>query len=146
MKISAKGDYACRALLELALNHGSGSPVHVTEIAERQGIPRKYLVQILVMLKGAGLVKSKRGIEGGYLLSRAPSEITLGEVVRIVDGPLLPLKCSDEDTSTTCERKPICGFHPIWEEVRGSISHIVDNLTYEDICKRTREAAQMYYI
>ncbi|MBI4830862.1 MAG: Rrf2 family transcriptional regulator [Candidatus Lindowbacteria bacterium] len=146
MKVSAKGDYACRALLELALKYDSQAPVHITEIAERQGIPRKYLVQILIMLKGAGLVKSRRGVDGGYLLSKPPSEITLGEVVRLVDGPILPLKCTVEDESATCERKPICGFHPIWETVRGSISDIIDNLTYEEICKRTHEIAQMYYI
>ncbi|MBI5117634.1 Rrf2 family transcriptional regulator [Candidatus Poribacteria bacterium] len=146
MKVSAKGDYACRALLDLALNYDSQTPVHITEIAERQGIPRKYLVQILILLKGAGLVKSKRGVEGGYMLSRPPVEITLGEVVRLVDGPILPLKCTMDDESATCDRKPICGFHPIWESVRDSISDIIDNLTYEDICKRTREKEQMYYI
>ena len=146
MKVSAKGDYACRAILELALNYEGHTPVRITEIAEKQGIPKKYLVQIFVTLKGAGLVKSQRGAEGGYLLSKPPSEITLGDVVRIIDGPLLTLKCSSENTSTTCERLPICEFHPIWEQVRGAISDIVDNITYEDICRRTREAGQMYYI
>jgi Rrf2 family protein len=146
MKVSAKGDYACRALLELALSYDSQMPVHITEIAERQGIPREYLVQILIMLKAARLVKSKRGVEGGYMLSKPPFEITLGEVVRLVDGPILPLKCTMDDESATCERKPICGFHPIWESVKDSISEIIDNLTYEDICKKTREKEQMYYI
>jgi Rrf2 family cysteine metabolism transcriptional repressor len=146
MKVSAKGDYACRALLELALKYRSGSPVHIREIAKRQGIPKKYLVQILVMLKGAGLVKSRRGVDGGYLLSKSPSEITLGEVVRIVDGPLLPLKCSSDDTSTICERQPICEFHPVWEQVREAISSVVDNITYEDLCRRTHQMAEMYYI
>ncbi len=146
MKVSAKGDYACRALLELALKHDAGQPVQLNEIAQNQGIPDKYLVQILVMLKGAGLVKSKRGAEGGYLLAKPPSDITLGEVVRIVDGPLLTLKCSVEDSTTTCPRIPICEFHPIWEEVRGAISDIVDNLTLEEICKRSKRFNQMYYI
>ncbi len=146
MKISAKVDYACRALLELALKHGSGTPVHVRDIAEKQKIPSKYLVQILVMLKGAGFVRSKRGVEGGYLLSRSPSQITLGEVVRLVDGPLLPAKCSTEDDSSTCELIPTCAIHPVWEDVRHAISDIVDNITYEDLCKRTYEMDQMYYI
>ena len=146
MKVSAKGDYACRALLELAFKYDSGSPVHVSEIAEKQQIPKKYLVQILVMLKSAGLVKSKRGVEGGYQLSRPPSEITLGEVVRIIDGPLMPVKCSTEDASTTCPLIPTCAIHPVWESVREAISDIVDNITYEDLCSYTHEMSQMYYI
>ena len=146
MKVSAKGDYACRALLELALKDGSGTPVHVSEIAEKQKIPKKYLVQILVMLKSAGLVNSKRGVEGGYLLSRPPSEITLGEVVRIVDGPLMPVKCSTVDDSSTCELIPTCAIHPVWENVREAISDIVDNITFEDLCQHTQEMSQMYYI
>jgi len=146
MKVSAKGDYACRALLELALKYDTGLPVHVSEIAEKQLIPKKYLVQILVMLKSAGLVRSKRGVEGGYLLARPPAEITLGEVVRITDGPLMPVRCSPEDTSTTCELIPTCAIHPVWERVREAISDIVDNVTYEDLCRHTQEMAQMYYI
>lgn len=146
MKVSAKGDYACRALLELALKYDAGQPVQLSEIAQSQEIPDKYLVQILVVLKGAGLVKSKRGAEGGYLLAKPPSAITLGEVVRVIDGPLLTLKCSMENDSETCPRIPICEFHPIWEEVRGAISDIVDHLTLEDICKRSQRFNQMYYI
>ncbi len=146
MKISAKGDYACRALLELALRYDSGLHAHIKEIAEKQKIPPKYLVQILVMLKSVGLVKSKRGVEGGYQLSKPPSEITLGEVVRIVDGPLLAVRCSSEDNSATCEILPTCAIHPVWEEVREAVAEIIDNITYEDLCRRTKEMSQMYYI
>ncbi len=146
MKVSAKGDYACRALLELALKYETATPVHVSEIADKQRIPKKYLVQILVMLKSAGLVKSKRGVEGGYMLARPPSEITLGEVVRVVDGPLLPVKCSSEDNTSTCELIPTCAIHPVWEQVREAIAEIVDNITYEDLCRQTDKMAQMYYI
>lgn len=146
MKVSAKGDYACRALYELAVKYDDGTPIHVQDIADKQKIPRKYLIQILVMLKGAGLVKSRRGVNGGYLLSRPPSEITLGEVVRIVDGPLLPIKCSSEDTSATCELLPTCAFHPVWEDVRAAISDVIDNITYEDLCRRANQAEEMYYI
>jgi Rrf2 family protein len=146
MKVSAKGDYACRALIELALKYGAGQPVQLHEIVANQEIPDKYLVQILVVLKGAGFVKSKRGAEGGYLLAKPPSEITLGDVIRAVEGPLLTLKCSNEDDSTTCNRIPICEFHPIWEEVRGAISQVVDSLTFEEICKRSPRFNNMYYI
>jgi Rrf2 family cysteine metabolism transcriptional repressor len=146
MKISAKGDYACRAMLELALNYDTNQPVQLSEIVQNQGIPDKYLVQILVVLKGAGFVKSKRGAEGGYLLTRPPADITLGQVVRAVEGPLLTLKCSNEDDTSTCPRIPICEFHPIWEEIRGTLSNILGNITFEDICRRSPRFKHMYYI
>src|ERR671935_2756777 len=88
MKVSTRGDYAARALLSLAL-HGSEQPTSVKEIAERTGLPQPYLEQILLALKGAGLVRSKRGVGGGYVLARDPSEITLGQIVSAVDGPIV---------------------------------------------------------
>ena len=146
MKISAKTDYACRALLELALKYDSGQPIQLNEIVHNQGIPDKYLVQILVMLKGAGFVRSKRGAEGGYIMAKHPSEITLGEVIRVVEGSLLALKCSTENDSSICPRIPICEFHPIWGKIRGIISGIVDNITFEQICKQSPRFNNMYYI
>lgn len=146
MKISAKGDYACRALLELALEHDNSKPVQIKEIARRQKIPEKYLVQILVILKGAGLVTSKRGVEGGYMLSRSPAEISLGEVVKLIDGPLVPVKCNSDDNTSICELIASCPFHSIWEDLRGNIANMIDNITYEDLCNRAREKAQMYHI
>jgi Rrf2 family protein len=146
MKVSARGDYACRALLELALEYDNSSPVQLDEIARKQLIPKEYLVQILLMLKSAGLVRSKRGAGGGYMLARPPADITLGEVVRLVDGPLLPTKCAGGNPSGACVLKPICAFHPIWEEIRGVIAEIVDGITYEDLCNRTNETSDMYYI
>ena len=146
MKVSAKGDYSCRALLELALKYDTGQPVQLSEIAQNQGIPDKYLVQILVVLKSAGFVSSKRGADGGYILAKPPSEITLGDVIRVVEGPLLTLKCSNENEAATCSRIPICEFHPIWGEVRETIANVVDNLTFAEICKRSPRFNHMYYI
>ena len=90
MKVSTRGDYAARALLSLAL-HGSERPTSVKEIAERTGLPQPYLEQILLAVKGAGLVRSKRGVGGGYVLARAPEEITLADILAAVDGPLTTL-------------------------------------------------------
>jgi len=91
VKVSTRGDYAARALLSLAL-HGSDRPTSVKEIAERTHLPQPYLEQILLSVKGAGLVRSKRGVGGGYVLARAPEEITLAEIVAAVEGPQLPMQ------------------------------------------------------
>src|SRR5881392_817660 len=88
MKVSTRGDYAARALLSLAL-HGSDHPTSVKEIAERTGLPQPYLEQILLAVKGAGLVRSKRGVGGGYVLARPPEEITLADIIAAVDGPIV---------------------------------------------------------
>src|ERR687889_810022 len=89
MKVSTRGDYASRALLSLALHRDIDGPTSVRDIAERTGLPQPYLEQILLALKGAGLVRSKRGVGGGYVLARAAEEITLSEVVSAVDGPIV---------------------------------------------------------
>src|SRR5881392_2452065 len=88
VKVSTRGDYAARALLSLAL-HGKDRPTSVKEIAERTSLPQPYLEQILLAVKGAGLVRSKRGVGGGYVLARAPEDITLAEIVSAVDGPIV---------------------------------------------------------
>src|SRR5207248_10293936 len=89
MKVSTRGDYACRALLSLALHAEGAGPTSVRDIAERTGLPQPYLEQILLALKGAGLVRSKRGVGGGYVLARPPTEITLGQIVSAVEGPIV---------------------------------------------------------
>ena len=89
VRVSSKGDYACRALLSLTLHAEQPGPISVRDIAERTGIPQPYLEQILLALKGAGLVRSKRGVGGGYVLARDPGEITLGQIVSAVDGPIV---------------------------------------------------------
>ena len=88
VRVSTRGDYACRALLSLALRTGESGPTSVRDIAERTGLPQPYLEQILLALKGAGLVRSKRGVGGGYVLARQPAEIRLSEILSAVDGPI----------------------------------------------------------
>src|SRR6186997_3338072 len=89
VRVSTRGDYASRALLSLALHADESGPTSVRDIAERTGLPQPYLEQILLALKGAGIVRSKRGVGGGYVLAREPSQITLGEIVSAVDGPIV---------------------------------------------------------
>src|SRR5437762_11772015 len=95
MKISAREEYACSAVLKLALKYDSESPIRVQDIAQRQGIPMKFLFQIMQILKRVDIVRSRRGTEGGYVLSKAPAQITVGDVIRAVTGPFVQLSCLD---------------------------------------------------
>src|SRR5215469_6503465 len=95
MKVSARDEYACSAVLELALNYDSEAPVRVHDIAQRQAIPIKFLFQIMQILKRVDIVRSRRGTEGGYVLSRPPRQISVGDVIRSVSGPFVQLSCLD---------------------------------------------------
>jgi Rrf2 family protein len=131
MKVSTRGDYAARALLSLAL-HGSERPTSVKEIAERTTLPQPYLEQILLAVKGAGLVRSKRGVGGGYVLARAPAAITLADIVIAVAGPQLPL----------AEHPDHCEGHCILQEVWVCVSEqtrvYLEQVTLADLVERTR--------
>lgn len=132
MKISAKGEYALSAVLELSRRYQDRRPIHVQEIARRQDIPLPYLVQILLELKRLGLVRSKRGAEGGYYLARPPDEITLGDVVRGIEGPLLPLDCLGPEEDL-CRRASSCSFKPVWRRLRDAMAQVVDGVTFADL-------------
>lgn len=116
MKVSTRGDYASRALLSLAL-HETDGPTSVRDIAERTGLPQPYLEQILLALKGAGLVRSKRGVGGGYVLSRPPVEITLAEIVSAVDGPIQAGDFGKPHTNGACDHEGQCVLLAIWGDV-----------------------------
>ena len=131
MKVSTRGDYAARALLSLAL-HGSSEPTSVKEIAERTGLPQPYLEQILLATKGAGLVRSKRGVGGGYVLARPPERITLAEILAAVDGPLsTPVGEHDH-----CEGH--CVLQEVWAQVSEATRALLDGVTLADLVARTR--------
>ena len=140
MRISARCDYACKALLELALHWPNKEPVQLHTISENHGIPTKYLVHILIQLKRMGLVESIRGKQGGYNLTRNPNEITLGEVIRNTAGPLLPLAKTVAKTESA--------FAAIWKEVEGAMAMVLDKVTFEDITSKVRgqEKALIYQI
>ena len=130
MKVSTRGDYAARALLSLAL-HGSDHPTSVKEIAERTGLPQPYLEQILLAVKGAGLVRSKRGVGGGYVLARPPEQITLADILAAVDGPLITLM----DEHDHCEGH--CVLQEVWVELSEETSKVLDRFTLADLVTRT---------
>jgi len=133
VKITYKGDYALKAVLDLALHYDKGvSTIH--GISKRADIPIKFLEQVLLDLKRGGFVESKRGKEGGYLLAKPPSKITVGDVVRFIDGPIEPIGCLDKKYSG-CRDMYSCVFRKIWQETARSISLIVDNVNFEDLAK-----------
>ena len=130
--MSSKGDYACRALLSLAVHDDDQGPTSVRDIAERTAIPQPYLEQILLALKGAGLVRSKRGVGGGYVLARPPTEITLADILAAVDGPLTTLLGEHDH----CEGH--CILQEVWVGVSDETRQILERFTLADLVDRTR--------
>ena len=134
MRITYKGDYALKALLDLALHYAQGlSTIH--DIAKRINAPVKFLEQVLLELKNGGFVESRRGKIGGYLLAKAPGQITLGEVIRFIDGPIEPIACVEKGYAG-CTDIYKCVFRKIWLDVGRSTSGIVDNITFEELASR----------
>lgn len=134
MKVSTRGDYAARALLSLSL-HDVDGPTSVRDIAERTGLPQPYLEQILLALKGAGLVRSKRGVGGGYVLARAPSEILLSHVISAVDGPIVAGDFGEPHTNGACDHEGQCVLLAIWGVVGEHMRTFLDSFTLADIAK-----------
>lgn len=130
VRVSTRGDYAARALLSLAL-HGSERPTSVKEIAERTNLPQPYLEQILLAVKGAGLVRSKRGVGGGYVLARPAEEITLAEILAAVDGPI----STPIDDHDHCEGH--CVLQEVWVSVGDEMRRHLDATTLADLVART---------
>ena len=131
MKITFRGDYALKAVLDLALHYGK-ELVTIHDIAGRIDAPVKFLEQILLDLKKGGFIESRRGKVGGFLLSRAPDKITIGDVVRYIEGPIEPIACVKQGYSA-CRDIYKCVFKKIWQDVAHSISYIVDDVTFEDL-------------
>ncbi len=131
MKISTKGRYAVRVMLDLALQD-EGQCIKVKEIAGRQGISEKYLEQIIAMLNKGGYVNSVRGAQGGYRLSKPPGECTLGDILRLTEGSLAPVACLDSDAEF-CERVDTCETLEVWKELYDAINNVVDNVTIADL-------------
>jgi Rrf2 family iron-sulfur cluster assembly transcriptional regulator len=143
VKVSTRGDYASRALLSLALHReeitetGAG-PTSVRDLAERTGLPQPYLEQILLALKGAGLVRSKRGVGGGYVLARDPGSITLGQIVSAVDGPISAGDFGEPHTNGACDHEGQCVLLDLWAEVGRQMRVQLDSYTLADMVERAR--------
>lgn len=138
MRISTKGRYALRLMLDLAMNN-TNSPVCLKDIAGRQGISDKYLEQIISILNKAGYVKSIRGAQGGYILAKEPREYTVGDILRLTEGSLAPVACVEEDDS--CERIKDCATLFVWKRMNEAINQVVDSITLEDLVteEKTKE-------
>jgi Rrf2 family iron-sulfur cluster assembly transcriptional regulator len=137
VRVSTRGDYASRALLSLALHGGEQGPTTVRDIAERTGLPQPYLEQILLALKGAGLVRSKRGVGGGYVLARPPAEINLAEIVRAVDGPIVLGDFGEPHTDGACDHEGQCVLLAVWHKVGDEMRQLLENFTLADIAAIT---------
>ena len=133
MRVSTRGDYASRALLSLALRSDGTTPTSVRDIAERTGLPQPYLEQILLALKGAGIVRSKRGVGGGYVLARPPSGITLGAIVAAVDGPIVVGDFGQPHENGACDHEGQCALLAVWSEVGELMRKHLDSFTLADM-------------
>ncbi|MGH9087659.1 MAG: RrF2 family transcriptional regulator [Acidimicrobiales bacterium] len=136
MKVSTRGDYACRALLSLALH--TSQTTSVRDIAERTGLPQPYLEQILLALKGAGLVRSKRGVGGGYVLARDPAEITLAQIVSAVDGPIVAGDFGEPHANGACDHEGQCVLLTVWAEVGETMRRYLQSFTLDDVAARAQ--------
>ena len=130
MKLSTKGRYGIHAMYDLA-QFGSETPQPIKSIAERQNIPEAYLEQLIGQLRRSGLVKSVRGAQGGYLLSRSPAEITVGEVLRTLEGELAVVDCLTEED--VCHKACSCPTRVVWKKLRDGLNQIVDGITLQDM-------------
>jgi Rrf2 family protein len=137
MRVTCRTEYALKALADLAASHPRGEAVPLAAVARRQGIPLSFLEQIMLVLKHAGYVESRRGKGGGYALARLPRQITLGEIVRLMDGPIRPVLCG------ACRSKgdggDPCAFREVWQRVAEAAAAVVDGATFQDILLRERE-------
>lgn len=134
MKISTKGRYAVRVMLDLALNN-TGECIKVKEIAGRQGISEKYLEQIIAVLNKAGYVKSVRGAQGGYRIAKDPKEYTVGMILRLTEGSLAPVACLEEGADE-CERCDTCETLEVWKDLYTAVNQVVDSVTLADLLER----------
>lgn len=144
MKISTKGRYALRLMLDLALNN-TGEPVRIKDIAARQEISDKYLEQIISTLNKAGYVKSIRGPQGGYRLAKEPEKYTVGMILRLTEGSLAPVSCLEEDVNT-CVRQETCVTLRLWQMLNIAISDVVDKVTLADLVEWQNQILDNYVI
>src|SRR3989338_10636314 len=146
MRITYKGDYALKAILDLSLHYGEGV-LTIHELARHADIPIKFLEQVLLELKRGGFVESRRWKVGGYRLLKHPSQIKLGDVIRFIDGPVEPIACV-EKRYTGCQDLSGCVFREIWQQVGQAVSNIVDRITFEDMTNKiaTQQEALVYSI
>ena len=138
MKVSTRGEYGVRAMVALAHHYGDG-PMSIAAVAKASAVPTAYLEQLIGPLRRAGLVESKRGAQGGYQLARAPELVRVGEVYRVMEGPVAPMDCVSEDPADqTCPLIEGCETRPVWLKVRDSIVQTLDSMTLADLISESK--------
>jgi Rrf2 family cysteine metabolism transcriptional repressor len=149
LQISTRGRYGLRAMVDMAL-HTTEGPLALRVIAERQAISESYLEQVFTSLRKTGLVRASRGAQGGYELGHPAAEITIGQILRALEGPLVPVHCvGDNGKASYCERERICITRSFWEDLRDKINEYLDSVTLQDLVERARAVLPeepMYYI
>ena len=147
MRLSTRGRYATRAMLDLALHYGEG-PIMLREIAQRQQVSERYLEHLVTPLKAAGLVKSTRGARGGFSLARHPSEIRISDIIRICEGSIALVECVDNPE--VCSRNEFCAARDIWLEMKEAMDGVLGSMTLQDLIERQKEKGQqkagMYHV
>jgi Rrf2 family protein len=149
MRLSKRGEYGLKALIDLAARSvQQAAVIQIKEIAVREQIPVKFLEQILLTLKNAGLLQSRLGSTGGYYLAKPAAEITLGQIVRVLDGPLAPIRCVSKMAyeRCVCPDEETCGLRLVMLDVRNAIADILDNTTLADVAQRVQEAQQAQWM
>ena len=137
MSMSQKCQYAVRATLELAKHYGQG-PIPISQIASNQAVPGRFLENILNEMRQGGFVDSRRGVQGGYYLLRVPVELTVGEIIRFVDGPLDPVKCIAEQPKP-CPLKHSCSLVELWIRAKEAVEQVYDGTTFQDLVEKERK-------
>ncbi len=141
MNLSQKCQYAVRAIFELSKHFGAG-PFAISMIAANQGIPQRFLENILSELKSTGLIESKRGIQGGYLLVRDPSTVTVGEIVRLIDGPQVPVKCISDKKPPCCPLKDNCVLAHLWNRAKLAVEDVYNGTSFRDLVEQEKQLRQ----
>jgi Rrf2 family transcriptional regulator, cysteine metabolism repressor len=141
VNLSQKCQYAVRAVLELSKRYGQG-PVSAAEIAAIQAVPQRFLEIILNELKPTGLVESRRGVQGGFYLATPPEQITVGKVIRLVDGPLEPVRCGGEQSGKCCPLLGRCALTDLWKQAREAVEGVYDSVSFQDLVEREKKLEQ----
>ncbi len=142
MRLSTRGRYGVRAMYDLALHYGAG-PVSLKATAERQRVSEHYLEQLMAGLRRAGLVTSSRGALGGYELARSPREITVGDIVRVLEGSMDPAECVAEGdaASDACDRADECAMRLVWKKLKDCMNRVLNSISLEDLRSETASLA-----
>lgn len=145
MKLSTKGRYGLKAMFDIAMIYERQEPISLKHIAEKNHLSEQYLEQIFSVLKKSGLVRSIRGAQGGYMLGRPPTEITVGDIIRVLEGPIAPSVCVLEG-ETDCIERSTCPTRDVWKQIKDSVDEVIDNITLEDMLVKNQKKTNVSLI